>query len=98
MEKNGKEILRKQAFFLGSQFVFRYLPEFLGPKCYTWLESYGSEDPHISHIFGVTIWLMEFCQHFGIQIITPAHTLSYQNFGVYLYLNCMIFCITLFYL
>ena len=31
-------------------------------------------------IFGLTIWLTEFCQHFGIKIITPAHTLSY--FGI----------------
>ena len=32
--------------------------------------------PHLSN-FGVTIWLTEFCQHFEIQIITPADTLSY---------------------
>jgi len=58
---------------------FRYLPEFLDPKCYTWLESYGGEVSHGKKlkIFGVTIWLTEFCQHFGIQIITPADTLSY---------------------
>jgi len=43
------------------------------------LESYGGEVSHGKKlkIFGVTIWLTEFCQHFGIQIITPADTLSF---------------------
>ena len=68
----------KQAFF-GFFHFFRNFPEFLDPKCYTWLQSYGSEDSHGKKlkIFGVTIWPTEFCQHFEIQIITPADTLSY---------------------
>ena len=70
--------LKKNKHFLGSSIFFRNFPEFLDPKCYTWLESYGSEDSHGKKlkIFGVTIWLTEFCQHFEIQIITPADTLS----------------------
>ena len=50
---------------------------------YTWLESYGSEDSHGKRLnkIGVTIWLPEFCQHFGSEIITPAETLSYKGLG-----------------
>ena len=70
--------LKKNKHFLGSSIFFRNFPEFLDPKCYTCLESYGSEDSHGKklQIFGVTIWLTEFCQDFEIQIITPAETLS----------------------
>ena len=76
MEKNGKEICRKNKHFFGFLNFFLYLPEFLDPKCYTGLESYGNEVSHgkMLKIFGVTIWLAEFCQHFGIQIITSAVT------------------------
>ena len=44
-----------------------------------WLESYRSEESHGKKldIFGVTIWLTEFVQHFGSEMITPADTLSY---------------------
>ena len=71
--------LEKNKHFFGFFNFFRNFPEFLDPKCYTWLESYGSEDSHGKKLkkFGVTIWLTEFCQHFEIQIITPADTLSW---------------------
>ena len=77
MEKNGKEI-RQKTSILGVLLFFLYFPQFLDPKCYTWLESYGRKDSHGKklQIFGVTIRLTEFCQHFGIQIITLADTLS----------------------
>ena len=78
MEKTSRKLEEKQAFF-GVLPFFRYLPEFLDPKCYIWLESYGSDDLHDKKlkILGVTIWLTEFCQQFGSEIITPAETLSY---------------------
>ena len=65
--------------FLGFFHFFRYFPEFLDPKCYTWLESYRGKVSYckILKIFGVTIWPVEFCQHFGSEFITPAETLSY---------------------
>ena len=68
----------KKKHFFGFLNCFRYLPEFLDPKCYTWLESYGGEVSHGKKvkIFGVAIWPTEFCQHFGIQIITQADNLS----------------------
>ena len=71
----------KNKHFFGFFHLFWYLTEFLDPKCYTWLERYGGEVSHGKKlkIFGVTIWLTEFCQHFGIQIITPADTLSYAK-------------------
>ena len=74
----------KNKHFFGFFHFFRYLTEFLDPKCYTWLESYGGEVSHGKKlkIFGVTIWLTEFCQHFGIQIITPADTLSYVSLPI----------------
>ena len=70
--------LKKNKHFFGFFHIFQYHPQLLDPKCYTWLESYGSKDSHGKklQIFGVTIWLTEFCQHFGSQIITLADTLS----------------------
>ena len=70
--------LKKNKHFFGFFHFFLYLPEFLDPKCYTWLESYGYADSYGKRlqISEVTIWPTEFCQHFGIQIITPADTLS----------------------
>ena len=79
--KTARKFEEKQAFFRALPF-FLYLPEYLDPKCYTWLESYGSEDSHGKklQVIRVTIWPTEFCQHFEIQIITPADTLSYIGF------------------
>ena len=39
------------------------------------------EDSHgkKQQVFGVSIWLTEFCLEFGIQIITPADTLFWNN-------------------
>ena len=36
--------LKKNKHFFGFFHFFLYHPKFLDPKCYTWLESYGSED------------------------------------------------------
>ena len=83
--KSARKFEDKQAFFWGLPF-FWYLLQLLDPKCNTWLESYESEDSHGKKlkIFGVTIWFTEFCQHFEIQIITPADTLSYVVVLVYI--------------
>jgi len=44
-EKRQGNLMKNKHFF-GDYHFFRYLPEFLDPKCYTWLESFGSEDSH----------------------------------------------------